>query len=138
MLVQGLNDGHEQIEKVADFITTLNPKISYISIPIRPPAENWVRPPSEMKINSAYQIFLEKNINTEYLIGYEGNAFAYTGDVEKDLLSITSVHPMREEGVSHLLNKAGKDWNIVDKLIKENKLIETVYGNHTYYMRKLR
>jgi wyosine [tRNA(Phe)-imidazoG37] synthetase (radical SAM superfamily) len=42
------------------------------------------------------------------LIGYEGSAFAFTGDVREDLLSITAVHPMREEAVRELLRKAGK------------------------------
>lgn len=38
-----------------------------------------------------------KSPKEEDLIGYEGNAFAFTGDVEEDLLSITAVHPMRED-----------------------------------------
>jgi len=137
MLIQGINDQPEKIEKVADFITQLNPKISYISIPTRPPAEDWVKPSSEFEINSAYQIFKKKNIDVEYLIGYEGNAFAYTGDAEKDLLSITSVHPMRREGVKNLLKKAGKDWDIVEKLVQKNKLIRIKYENNEYYMRRL-
>ncbi len=115
----------------------MNTKISYIFIPTRPPAENWVKPASEFSINSAYQIFKNKNIDVEYLIDYEENAFAFTGDVEKDLLSITSVHPMRKDGIDNFLNKAKKDWNVVDKLIKENKLIGIQYKNNKYYMRKL-
>ncbi len=137
MLVQGINDQTEKIDQDADFIAGLNPKISYISIPTRPPAENWVKSASEFAINSAYQIFKKKNIDVEYLIGYEGNAFAYTGDVEKDLLSITSVHPMRKEGVNNFLIKARKDWNVVEKLIKENRMIEIKYEDNQYYMRKL-
>ncbi|MGM0465002.1 MAG: radical SAM protein [Acidobacteriota bacterium] len=137
MLIQGVNDQTEKLEQDADFIAGLNTKISYISIPTRPPAENWVKPASEFSINSAYQIFRKKNIKAEYLIGYEGNAFAYTGDVEKDLLSITSVHPMRKEGVNNFLTKAKKDWNVVEKLIRENKLIEVKYKDNQYYMRKL-
>jgi len=73
----------------------------------------------------------------EYLIGYEGNAFAYTGNAENDLLSITSVHPMRESAVSDLLTKAGADWSVVDKLIAENKLVETEYETHKFYLRHL-
>jgi wyosine [tRNA(Phe)-imidazoG37] synthetase (radical SAM superfamily) len=137
MLVQELNDQTEKLEQDADFMAGLNTKISYISIPTRPPAENWVKPASEFSINSAYQIFKKKDIDVEYLIGYEGNAFAYTGDVEKDLLSITSVHPMRKEAVDNFLTKAKKDWNVVDKLVKENKLIEIQYKDNKYYMRKL-
>lgn len=137
MLLKDVNDNTENVKKVAEFIAGLNPQKSYISIPTRPPAEKWVKPASEFAINSAYQIFEKRGIDTEYLIGYEGNAFAYTGNVEEDLLSIVSVHPMRKEGVNNLLTKAGKDWNIVKKLIKENKLIEIEYKENKYYMRKL-
>jgi wyosine [tRNA(Phe)-imidazoG37] synthetase (radical SAM superfamily) len=137
MLIQGMNDKTETVERTAAFIKVLKPKKSYVSIPIRPPAEKWVKPASEFSINSAYQIFKEQDLDTEYLIGYEGNAFAYTGNVEEDLLSIVSVHPMRKEAVDNLLAKAREDWDTVKKLIKENKIIEIEYQGNKYYMRKL-
>ncbi|MCK4539503.1 MAG: radical SAM protein, partial [Candidatus Krumholzibacteria bacterium] len=89
MLVKDLNDDTENARKVAEFIGELKPSIAYLSIPIRPPAEKWVEVPKEQKINNAYQIFRERSIVTEYLIGYEGNEFAYTGNIEEDILSIT-------------------------------------------------
>ncbi len=55
------------------------------------------------------QIFHEKLDKVEYLIGYESDAFAFSGNVEEDLLSITSVHPMRESAVSEFLKKADAD-----------------------------
>jgi len=137
MLVQDINDHAEELEKIADFIARPKPKKSYISIPTRPPAEKWVKPATEHTINIAYQLFSEKSINVEYLIGYEGNAFAFTGNVEEDLLSITSVHPMREEGANEFLTKAKADWNIIEKLINEDKLIEVKYKNKKFYIRKL-
>jgi wyosine [tRNA(Phe)-imidazoG37] synthetase (radical SAM superfamily) len=137
MLIQDMNDKAEIIERTAAFIKTLNPKKSYISIPIRPPAEEWVKPATEYNINSAYQIFKEQELGTEYLIGYEGNAFAYTGNVEEDLLSIVSVHPMRQEAMKIFLEKAQEDWDTVERLIKEKKLIELSYQGNKYYMRKL-
>ena len=73
----------------------------------------------------------------EYLIGYEGDAFAFTGNVEEDLLSITSVHPMREEAVSEFLARAGADLPIVRGLIAQDKLVEMEYEGSTFYMRKL-
>ena len=85
MLIQNINDKDFEMEKIADFISSLNIKKSYISIPIRPPAEKWVKSADEHSVTKAYQIFKEKNIDVEYLIGYEGNAFAYTGNVEEDL-----------------------------------------------------
>jgi hypothetical protein len=69
------------------------------------------------------------------LIGYEGDAFAFTGDVQKDLLSITAVHPMREQAVSALLEKAGKDWSILRRMISSNSIIETAYGGEKFYIR---
>ncbi len=136
MLVQNVNDDTEELKKIVDFIVKLNSNRSYLSIPIRPPAEKWVTPTTEDNINIAYQIFKEKGIDAEYLIGYEGNAFAYTGNPEEDLLSITSVHPMREEGVNNFLTKAKADWSIIEKLIKKNKLVEVEYKDKKFYMRK--
>ncbi len=137
MLVRDFNDTAHEIKRVADFIAEIEPKKSYLSIPTRPPAENWVRPASEHIINMAYQIFNERSIDVEYLIGYEGNAFAFTGNVEEDLLSITSVHPMREDAVSEFLSKANAEWNTIEKLITQDKLIELEYGSNKFYMRKL-
>jgi len=73
----------------------------------------------------------------EYLIGYEGNAFAYTGNVEEDLLSITAVHPMREEAVSEFLKRAEADWTVIHSLIVRGQLVETEYGGHRFYMRRI-
>ena len=88
----------------------------------------------------AFQAFAEVigEEKVEYLIGYEGNAFAFTGNVEEDILSITAVHPMREDALRELLKKANVDWPTVEKLIEEGKLIELEYGEKRFYMRKLK
>jgi len=137
MLIQDVNDDVKKVEQIADLIAKLNPKKSYVSIPTRPPAEKNVKSSTEYEINKAYQIFKERGIDVEYLIGYEGNAFAYTGNVEEDLLSITSVHPMREDGIKNFLTKAKSDWNVIKKLIDEGKLIQVKYEDEKFYMRKL-
>jgi wyosine [tRNA(Phe)-imidazoG37] synthetase (radical SAM superfamily) len=137
MLIRGLNDTPEELRKIAEFIVEIDPAKAYLSLPLRPPAEKWVRPPTEGKITAAYQIFTERGIRAEYLIGYEGNAFASTGDIERDLLSITSVHPMRKEAVEKLLAETGERWETVERLITEEKIIETTYRKKKFYMRKL-
>jgi wyosine [tRNA(Phe)-imidazoG37] synthetase (radical SAM superfamily) len=136
MLVRDINDVETELENIASFIGKLNPKKSYISIPTRPPSETWVKSSSEERINIAYQIFSERSIDTEYLVGYEGNEFAFTGNVEDDLLSITSVHPMREDAVNEYLRKANEDWNIIKKLANQGKLIEVKYNDMKFYIRK--
>jgi wyosine [tRNA(Phe)-imidazoG37] synthetase (radical SAM superfamily) len=136
MLVQAIGIDTDILKEMADFLVVLNPAKAYLAIPTRPPAENWVLPPAPEDINVVFQIFREKLDQVEYLIGYEGNAFAFAGDVEEDLLNITSVHPMRESAVREYLKKAGADWAVVHQLIAQSKLVETDYAGQKFYLRK--
>jgi len=136
MLVDGFNDVYEP-EKVADFIREIDPDISYVALPTRPPAEGWVKPAKEEAVNRAYQVFSSVLDKVEYLIGYEGNAFSSSGDFEDDILSITSVHPMREDGVRDLVRSDSACWGDVDRLISENKLVELDYQDNRFYMRRI-
>jgi len=136
MLIKDINDNEKEIEKIADFITGIQATRSYIAIPTRPPAEKWVKAASEHTINMAFQLFKKKAVNAEYLIGYEGNTFAFTGNATEDLLSITSVHPMREDAVNEFLKKAKADWDTVEKLVNENELMEVLYEDKKFYIRR--
>jgi wyosine [tRNA(Phe)-imidazoG37] synthetase (radical SAM superfamily) len=138
MLVDSVDYGNES-QKIADFLESLERlNRAYIAVPTRPPTKNWVRSPKIEAVNRAFQVFSEKlgADRVEYLIGYEGNAFAFTGNVEEDLLSITAVHPMRKEAVEKFLKKANANWQIMHRLLQEGKLRELEYEGNTYYMRK--
>jgi wyosine [tRNA(Phe)-imidazoG37] synthetase (radical SAM superfamily) len=137
MLVRTVNDSEDGLSKIADLLARLKPDRAYLSIPTRPPAEEWAQPPPEEIINQAYHILHERIGQVEYLIGYEGNDFAFTGNVEEDLLSITAVHPMREEAVSDFLARAESDWSVIHRLIDRGQLIETKYKGRKFYMRRL-
>jgi wyosine [tRNA(Phe)-imidazoG37] synthetase (radical SAM superfamily) len=137
MLIEGVNDDQKNLEKTADFIAGMNPDTAYISIPTRPPARKDVKPASEEKINKAFQVFSQHIHQVEYLIGHEGNAFSHSGNTEQDILSITAVHPMRKDSIVEFLENDNKDWSVVEKLIKEGKILETEYGDHTFYVRKI-
>ncbi|HDD61334.1 MAG: radical SAM protein [Chloroflexota bacterium] len=137
MLVKDLNDDPENSQKTAAFLAEINPDRSYLSVPTRPPAENWVFPPSSEKLNIAFQIFQGAGLKVEYLIGYEGNEFSFTGNIEQDLLSITSVHPMREDAVEDYLQRAGGDFEIVEKMLSDGSLVASEYQNKRFYLRKL-
>ena len=138
MLIGNMDYGHE-FERIAEFLTELKKlNKAYIAIPTRPPTEKWVKPAKEDEMNTAFQVFSKKlgANRVEYLVDYEGNAFVSTGNVEEDLLSITAVHPMREEAVNKLLKKADANWQVVEKLLGENKLVELEYEGNTHYLRK--
>ena len=137
MLVGGVNDSETEVRSVADFLARLQPHRAYLAVPTRPPAEPWAGPPEASVINRAYQLLSERIDHVEYLIGYEGNAFAQTGDVEDDLLSITTVHPMREDAVEEFLERGDAEWDAVHRLVAEGQLVKTTYGDHTFYLRKI-
>lgn len=138
MLINKVNDGKEEIKKIADFIKELDVEKSYISVPTRPPCEHWVRSPTEEVLNRAYHSFQENNIDVEYLLGYAENKFEMTDNAEEDLLNITSVHPMRKSKVKQFLDEAQEDWGIIKKLLKEGKIVEIEYNGEKFYMRNLR
>jgi wyosine [tRNA(Phe)-imidazoG37] synthetase (radical SAM superfamily) len=138
MIIDGM-DYEDEFKRIAAFLKNLKTlDKAYLAIPTRPPTEKWVKPAKEEVINVAFQVFAKKlGINrVEYLIGYEGNAFAFTGKLEEDLLSITSVHPMRKEAVEAFLKKANANWQIIEELLHEGKLVELEYEGNIYYMRK--
>jgi len=137
MFLKGMNDIYEEIKKIADFLALLKPAKSYISIPIRPTAVKGMLPATDEVLNIAYQVFKESIADVEYIIGYEGNEFGFSGNVEEDLLGITSVHPMREEAVKEYLRKANADWQVITDLVKQGSLIELEYQGKNFYMRKL-
>lgn len=86
MLIDGINYGDE-FEKIAEFLRELKKlNKAYIAIPTRPPTEQWAKPAKEENVNAAFQVFYEKlgANRVEYLIGYEGNAFAFTGNIEEE------------------------------------------------------
>jgi wyosine [tRNA(Phe)-imidazoG37] synthetase (radical SAM superfamily) len=139
MLLDEVKYGDE-FERIAEFLGQLGRlDKAYIGIPTRPPAEKWVKHAREETVNASFQIFAKKlgADRVEYLIGYEGNAFASTGNVKEDLMSITAVHPMREEAVMELLRRTDADWRVVQKLLRERELLELQYEGNKYYMRML-
>jgi wyosine [tRNA(Phe)-imidazoG37] synthetase (radical SAM superfamily) len=135
MLVKGVNTTERQLRHTAAFLAQLQPDKCFISVPIRPPAERKAKMPGEQVVTTAYQIFNEELPAVELLTGYEGNAFASTGDLVADLLAITAVHPMREDAVESLLDKACADWLVIDRLIEQGRLTQTEYLGKKFYVR---
>jgi len=138
MLVKGLNDSEESLTNTADFIGKLNPNKAYILVPTRPPAEKFVEAPDEENLNMAFQLFNSSMNNVELLTDSSDVDFTYSSDVEKELLSILAVHPMRKDAVEIFLNKAKTDWTLIDTLINKNILREVEYSGNKFLVRNLK
>jgi wyosine [tRNA(Phe)-imidazoG37] synthetase (radical SAM superfamily) len=124
MLLEGINDSERELQGIADFLAELKPNRAFIGIPTRPTAETFSVPASEAALNRAYQLIAPGVPETELLTGYEGTAFACSGDAEEDLLAITAVHPMREDAVREFLEKSGAPWAFVHRLVDRGQMKE--------------
>lgn len=134
MLVHGINEAPEEILKIAGFLAKIRPACVYLSVPTRPPAED-ILPASAESVDLAYGLLLEKLDRVECLTGYEGNSFVSIGTANRDILDITSVHPMREDAVADFLKKAGQDRETIDNLLEEGKLAVQEFQGKTFYRR---
>lgn len=136
MLLGGINDDEISLQAIADFLEKVDPAVAYISVPTRPPAEKWAKLPPVESINHAYQIFRSRLEQVELLVGYEGDSFDSTGNVESDILAIAAVHPMREAAVEKLLQQSGESWEIVTRLVDQGKLAKIEYQGNNFYLRR--
>lgn len=137
MLVSDMNDSNPEMERVAMYLKRVNPKISYITIPTRPPTEKWVRAPPENVLANAGSIFRKYLDRVEVLSQFGGTEFFVTGDPAEDILAISSVHPLREDSMKEILKRSGKDWDTVSMLLEKGELEEVEYNGFWYYVRKL-
>lgn len=136
MLVKGVNDGLADLIQTADLIGQINPSVAYISIPTRPPAIHTVLPADADSINEAYQIFSEKKINTELILGFEGTNTGYTGNAIEDIINICTVHPIREDTMMEIMRKDCADQTILDTLINGKYIKKVKCKLDNYYIRQ--
>lgn len=136
MLAAGLNDAPDDIQAAADFLLELRPFKSWLSIPIRPPIEAWVKPPNPTALGDILQALSNKIPFMDSLFDLERADFRSTGNMREDILSISAVHPIQEEALKNMLARAGSDWAIVNDLIAENLIIKTLHAGKWFYTRR--
>ncbi len=136
MLLEGINDSIDCINRIAQIVSELYPSKAYISIPIRPPADMKVKAPCNEKITEAWQVFTDLQIDTELLNGFEGIKIGFTGNAIEDILNITSVHPLRDDSMNELLAKDNADFSVVESLVNTHQIKETNFNSHKYYVRQ--
>lgn len=137
MLIEGLNDGAEQVAATAAFVARLAPRTAYIAVPTRPTADRGASGAGQATVTRAYEAFAARLPSVELLIGHEGEGFAHTGEARADILSITAVHPMREVAVRELLDKDGAGWEVVESLLARGELETVDQGGERFYLRPL-
>jgi wyosine [tRNA(Phe)-imidazoG37] synthetase (radical SAM superfamily) len=135
MLVDGVNDGDEDVVELAAFLARLAPAMAYLALPTRPPADTRVSAASGAALTRAHELIKARGQPVELLTGSEGDEFSASGDPAADLLSITAVHPMRRAAVETLLVRTNAGWQVVRDLVTDGRLAETPFAGDTYYVR---
>ena len=136
MLLKDINDSYDELESTAQFLKEINPDTAYIAIPTRPPAFEGTFPADETAVTLAYEIFTHHKLSAELLTGYEGNAFASSGNFTDDILSITAVHPMRKDAVIELMAGSNASEDILKHLIDIGLIEKISYNKQEYFLRK--
>lgn len=136
MLVSGINDNEESILSLNGFLAELQPFKSYLSIPTRPPVENWVRQPDAEALQEILQVIERRNSFFDLLFESEVDDFVSTGNLVEDVLGITAVHPFRESALRKLVAEANGDWNLIESLIMSGQLFRITYRGDHFYIRR--
>ena len=140
MLIHGVNTNVKYYEGIANFLSRLGLHKVYISIPIRPPAESYVKPPLENEVIEAYETFsrILSPERVELLNIPEPPPKAY-GDPITWLLNTVSVHPLRYEyAVNVLRNVYSNPDEVIEKLVREGLIVEVQYLSSKYLIKSFK
>jgi wyosine [tRNA(Phe)-imidazoG37] synthetase (radical SAM superfamily) len=101
MLVRGLNDTPQALRDLARALLEVRPDAVHLTLPVRPPAETWVEPPTEEGLMRAIAILGEI---AEVVHPAEGR-FDLRGYEEPidAMLGIITRHPVRQEELDRAL-----------------------------------
>ena len=107
MLIQGMNDTDESLRELALILKMIQPDQVHVTLPVRPPAEAWVRPSNEVGVRRAEEI-LGKVAMVSVPAAAEARA-ARIGELAETVLSVVTRHPMQEEELRILFSRWSAD-----------------------------
>ena len=131
MLVKGLNDTEDELLNIRQAVDMIQPDRVYVVIPIRPPAESWVKPPDPVTILKAQQILGE----AIPLTGLESGRFGLQefSDARQAIMGIASRHPLRREQAADI-EKTFSAPETVKQMLKVKELVEVEYNGNKYLL----
>ena len=129
MLVSGLNDSEEALSEIRDCLDRLGADRVYLNVPIRPPAEEWVMPPSPERVLRASEILG----NAWDISGYETGEFGLGGfsSAAEAILQLCSRHPMRIDQAEMVERRFGEE-GVIESLIRSGELKLITYRGKSY------
>ena len=130
MLIKGVNDSIESLKKLKEKIEKLQPERVYVNVPIRPPAEDWVKIPDEENLKYA-----KKELNAYVIEKHVNGNFLTKRDDYSAVVDILKRHPLR---VNDIENNFKNSREIITKLFKDPEIEKHVYNGTIYFIYKNR
>ena len=131
MLVKGLNDTEDELLNIRQAVDMIQPDRVYVVIPIRPPAESWVKPPDPSTILKAQQILGE----AIPLAGLESGQFGLQefSDARQAIMGIASRHPLRRQQAADI-EKTFSAPETVKQMLRDKEIVEVEYNGNKYLL----
>ncbi|PNR95667.1 radical SAM protein [Petrotoga olearia] len=137
MMIKGLNDDEESLRKIKGLFNKINYDRLYINLPMRPPAEDWVKVPEKVRVELAQNIL--GGISLDFLA--KEDFYSSIGDDFEAILSIIKRHPMNQYEIESFLNQRKcENKNVIfEKLGKDEKVEKVQYfGLNVYRLTSVR
>jgi wyosine [tRNA(Phe)-imidazoG37] synthetase (radical SAM superfamily) len=101
MLVRGLNDTTEALERIGRVLEKVKPDAVYINLPLRPPVEPWVQPTDDEGLMRAMSILG----NVAKVVHPAEGTFDLGGyaNIVDAIINIITRHPMRQDELEKTL-----------------------------------
>jgi len=135
MLVKGINDSRTEARAAAAFIADLNPETAYLSLPLRPPAEDWVEAPDADDLMHIFEIFTSHIDHVELMMDLPESKLASGKDASGILLSTLSVHPLNQSDMDAYLGKHQITIEKLEKMITEGLIRRVSHKDSIFYLR---
>lgn len=132
MVVKGINDSLEEIEKAAQVIKQMNLEKIQLNTVVRPPAEEFARPLTREYLKNIKTVLGKKcEIIAEFK---RATQKAYKRDVEKRILSMVKRRPVTLVDISHSLGLHRNEIiKYVETLEKKHQVKTEVHSGERYY-----
>ena len=133
MLVRGVNDTQEELASIRSALDRVRPDRVFVNVPVRPPAESWVRAPEETAVSLAHSILEDAVV----IDAPESGTFSTGGfdDPVEAVVMIVRRHPMRRDQIAQTLNHLAPKAlaETIEELLSTGAVRALQYRGETYY-----
>ncbi len=124
MLVKGFNDSEDEVKALSHYFKELLPDRVYINVPVRPPAEDFVKPPDPY-VFSIIEKYIEGAIILNFSESGRIDPQAYPS-LEELIVSISRRHPISFELLKKSIATDVDDIKAAIENLKKGKKIEII------------